>query len=101
MSEDAQAPVEEQMPRKQSDTPATDGQDSGAGAFESSFARLEEIVAEMERGELPLEDLLGRFEEGVGLVRSCQKFLEQAQLRVAQYVEQKDGQWVLKNLDQH
>lgn len=87
------------MPQKKSDKAAAGGQESGAPAFESSFARLEEIVAEMERGELPLEDLLGRFEEGVGLVRNCQKFLEQAQLRVSQYVEQKDGQWILKNLD--
>jgi exodeoxyribonuclease VII small subunit len=96
---DAQAAPEEEMPQKKSDKPAAGAEASGAPAFESSFARLEEIVAEMERGELPLEDLLGRFEEGVGLVRNCQKFLEQAQLRVAQFVEQKDGQWILKNLD--
>ena len=82
-------------------TAAEGGQESGAKAFEESFARLEEIVTEMEKGELPLEELLGRFEEGVGLVRNCRSFLEQAQLRVAQYVENKDGQWVLKDPDQH
>lgn len=92
--------TEEEMPGKDGDAVSPQAE-SGAGAFEASFARLEEIVAEMERGELPLEELLGRFEEGVGLVRNCQKFLEQAQLRVSQYVENKDGQWVLKDPDQH
>lgn len=96
---DNPAEVEEKMAGKQKDAAA--GSESGAGEFEASFARLEEIVAEMEKGELPLEDLLKKFEEGVGLVRNCQKFLEQAQLRVSQYVENNDGQWVLKETDQH
>jgi len=65
--------------------------------FEDAFARLEALVAEMERGDLPLEGLLAKFEEGVGLVRSCNAFLRQAQLRVEQFVEVKDGQWVLKD----
>lgn len=68
--------------------------------FEDAFKRLETLVDEMERGELPLEDLLARFEEGVKLVRHCQAFLKQAQLRVEQYVEQKNGHWVLKELDE-
>jgi exodeoxyribonuclease VII small subunit len=69
----------------------------GAPRFEEAYGRLEQLVGEMERGDLPLEDLLARFEEGVKLVRHCQAFLKQAQLRVEQYVEQKDGQWVLKD----
>ncbi len=64
--------------------------------FEDAFARLEALVGEMERGELPLEQMLDRFEEGVRLVRQCNEFLGQAQLRVERYVEQKDGHWVLK-----
>jgi exodeoxyribonuclease VII small subunit len=68
--------------------------------FEEAYARLEELVEEMERGELPLEDLLCRFEEGVKLVRFCQSFLQQAQLRVERFVEQKNGHWVLKELSE-
>ena len=67
--------------------------------FEEAFARLEALVGEMERGELPLEQMLDRFEEGVRLVRHCNQFLGQAQLRVEKYVEQKDGHWVLKELE--
>lgn len=66
--------------------------------FEDAFARLEALVAEMERGDLPLEGLLAKFEEGVGLVKNCHAFLRQAQLRVEQFVEIKDGQWVLKDV---
>ncbi len=79
------------------------GEDTAAQApdarFEESYARLEGLVAEMERGELPLETMLERFEEGVGLIRHCNAFLKQAQLRVEQFVEFKDGQWVLKDLN--
>jgi exodeoxyribonuclease VII small subunit len=67
--------------------------------FEESYRRLEELVAEMERGDLPLEELLTRFEEGVQLVKHCRGFLKQAQLRVEQYIEQRDGHWVLKDLE--
>jgi len=67
--------------------------------FEDAFNRLEALVNEMERGDQPLEELLDKFEEGVKLVRHCQEFLKQAQLRVEQYVEQKDGHWVLKELE--
>ena len=67
--------------------------------FEEAFGRLEALVGEMERGELPLEQMLARFEEGVKLVRYCNEFLGQAQLRVERFVEQKDGHWVLKELE--
>ena len=46
-----------------------------------------------------LEEMLARFEEGVALVRRCNAFLKQAQARVEQYVEHKDGHWVLRELD--
>jgi exodeoxyribonuclease VII small subunit len=70
-----------------------------APRFEEAYARLEQLVGEMERGDLPLEDLLKRFEEGVELVKHCRGFLKQAQLRVEQYIEQREGHWVLKELE--
>lgn len=66
--------------------------------FEEAYSRLESLVGEMERGELPLESMLQRFEEGVGLIRHCNAYLQQAQLRVEQFVEFRDGQWVLKEV---
>lgn len=86
------------MPKSAASDPAGPEPAAGASRFEDSYSRLEALVAEMERGELPLETMLERFEEGVGLIRGCNAFLKQAQLRVEQFVEYKDGQWVLKEL---
>jgi exodeoxyribonuclease VII small subunit len=50
--------------------------------FEESLQRLEGIVKEMERGDLPLEQSLKLFEEGVSLSALCRKELEAAEGRV-------------------
>ena len=43
---------------------------------------LEDLVGRMEAGEMTLEESLAAYERGVGLYRSCQAALEQAELRV-------------------
>lgn len=50
--------------------------------FEKKLTRLEEIVAKMEAGDLPLEDSLKFFEEGVKLSQDCNKQLAQAEQKV-------------------
>ncbi len=50
--------------------------------FETSLASLEQIVAQLESGDLPLERALELFEEGVGLARNCQSQLEDAERKV-------------------
>ncbi len=51
--------------------------------FEEKLVKLTEIVNKLEAGnELPLEDSLKLFEEGVGLVSSCREMLENAEQRV-------------------
>ncbi|MDB5987014.1 MAG: xseB [Nevskia sp.] len=50
--------------------------------FESSLKELDEIVARMERGDLPLEESLRLFERGVALTRECREALATAELRV-------------------
>jgi exodeoxyribonuclease VII small subunit len=50
--------------------------------FEDALQRLEEIVDRLETGELPLEDSLKVFEEGVALARRCSKYLEEAEKRI-------------------
>ena len=46
--------------------------------FEASMARLEEIVALLERGEAPLEQAMALFEEGAKLLRECTAQLDKA-----------------------
>ncbi len=50
--------------------------------FESALERLEQIVEEMEGDRLPLEELLGRYEEGTTLVKVCQERLQTAEKRI-------------------
>lgn len=58
--------------------------------FESSLGRLEEIVRQMEQGDLSLEQSLKVFEEGVKLTRTCQTALQEAQQRVEILVKEDD-----------
>lgn len=58
--------------------------------FEASLKELEEIVARMERGDLPLEESLKLFERGVALTRECRSSLDSAELRVRNLL-QPDG----------
>ena len=51
-------------------------------SFESSLSSLEQIVTQLESGDLPLERALELFEEGVGLARRCQSQLEDAERKV-------------------
>ncbi|PYN77175.1 MAG: exodeoxyribonuclease VII small subunit [Candidatus Rokuibacteriota bacterium] len=50
--------------------------------FEDCLARLEQIVSRLEGGNLPLEESLTIFEEGIGLARSCARYLEEAEKRI-------------------
>ena len=59
--------------------------------FEEALARLEAIVAELERGELPLDDSMRIFEEGIKLSKVCLKMLDDAERRVEVLVKDKDG----------
>jgi len=50
--------------------------------FESSIKKLEAIVEKLEEGDLDLDTSLKSFEEGVALVKECQKIISEAELKV-------------------
>lgn len=50
--------------------------------FEKSLGELEEIVRQLEKGELSLEESLAQFEKGIGLARQCQEVLNQAEQKI-------------------
>lgn len=68
--------------------------------FEAALARLEEIVQELEKGDLPLEQSLKFFEEGIKLSRICNKRLEEAERRVEVLLKDKDGNMVAKPFEE-
>jgi exodeoxyribonuclease VII small subunit len=65
-------------------------------SFEQAIQRLEQIVADMERAELPLEDVLKKYEEGTRLVRFCSQKLEEAEKKIELLTEKADGSATLK-----
>jgi len=50
--------------------------------FEKSMTELEEIVTQLEKGELPLDDSLKQFEKGIVLARKCQEILQHAEQKI-------------------
>jgi exodeoxyribonuclease VII small subunit len=64
--------------------------------FEDAMKRLEEIVGDLEGGELPLEDSLKVFEEGMKLLTFCSDKLDEVEKRVDLLVKESDGRYVKK-----
>lgn len=50
--------------------------------FEQSITELEEIVRQLEKGELTLEESLKQFEKGISIARRCQNALNQAEQKI-------------------
>lgn len=51
-------------------------------SFEESLAELEQLVSQLEQGDISLEESLKAFERGVNLTRSCQAALQEAEQKV-------------------
>jgi exodeoxyribonuclease VII small subunit len=60
-------------------------------SFEESLKQLEAIISKLERGDLPLEDSVRLFEEGIQLSEACKTELENAEGKVQMLLKQKDG----------
>lgn len=67
-------------------------------SFEQAIAELENIVDEMEKGDLPLQTALEKFERGVGLAKHGQATLQAAEQKV-QILTQKNGTQSLASLE--
>ena len=59
--------------------------------FEESLKKLEAIVEQLEKGDLPLEESLKLFEQGVDLSAVCKKELDEAEGKVQTLIKQRDG----------
>jgi exodeoxyribonuclease VII small subunit len=59
--------------------------------FEQQLGRLEEIVAALEKGDVPLAESLALFEEGTKLIAGCSRQLDQAEQQVVKLMKGPDG----------
>ena len=62
-------------------------------SFEAALQRLEAVLDSLEHGDLPLEEALGAFEEGVGLVRFCHQKLDEVEKRVELLLKDETGRF--------
>jgi exodeoxyribonuclease VII small subunit len=60
-------------------------------SFETALGKLESIVESMESGDVPLAELLAKFEEGNKLLKLCELRLKDAELKIEQLKKQKDS----------
>jgi exodeoxyribonuclease VII small subunit len=67
--------------------------------FESALEDLEQVVEQLESGELSLEDALAAFERGVGLVKYCNEKLNEVEKKIELLVKDKEGKLQLKRFD--
>ena len=63
--------------------------------FEKAMSQLEQLVDDMEQGELPLEEALKHFEKGISLAADCQQALNKAEQKVSLLIE-KNGKLLEK-----
>lgn len=67
-------------------------------SFEEQMEALEEIVEELEKGELSLEDSVSKFEEGIKISKQCNKTLEEAEKKITILVNQ-EGEMKEENFE--
>ena len=66
--------------------------------FEGALEELEQVVEQLESGDLVLDDSLAAFEKGVGLVKFCNQKLNEVEKKVELLVKDKEGKIQLKTL---
>jgi exodeoxyribonuclease VII small subunit len=69
-------------------------------SFEASLEALEQIVRELESGDLPLEKSLALFEDGIRLSRQCQERLNQAERRIEVLLRDNQGRPVVSAFEE-
>ena len=68
--------------------------------FEEALKKLEKIVDGLEEGNIPLDEALDKYEEGIKLSRFCAKKLEDAKKKVEILLKSEDGSVELKPFDE-
>jgi exodeoxyribonuclease VII small subunit len=68
-------------------------------SFEAALGQLESIVEAMESGDVPLAELLAKFEAGSRLLKICETRLKEAELKIEQLKKQKDGAVTFEKFD--
>jgi exodeoxyribonuclease VII small subunit len=82
------------MPEKQRSKKSN----GGALSFEEALAKFEKIIEQLEKEDVPLDDALRLFEQGIGLIRTCDAHLKKAKGKVTELLKGEKGDYVEKVL---
>lgn len=69
--------------------------------FEESLAELEGIVQRLERGDVPLEEALSAFQEGMVLSKQCQDTLDRAEKTLTKVMTENDQEMIFEGSEEH
>lgn len=81
------------------DKKAKNPEDKTPKSFETHLNELETIVGELERGDLPLEESIQKYQSGIERLKECHKILEEAQKKVDLLTRDARGTLSLKPLE--
>lgn len=68
--------------------------------FEKALEKLEEIVGELEAGDIPLDASMKKYEEGIKLARLCQEKLDKAKAKIETLLKEDDGEFRKKQFNE-
>jgi len=66
-------------------------------SFEQAFSKLEEMVEQLEDGDIPLAEMVDAYEKGTTLLRQCHQRLAEAETRIEQ-IRQEDGKLLVETM---
>ena len=61
-------------------------------SFEQAIDKLEDLIEQIESGEVGLEQAIAQYEQGQALIKRCRGILDKAERRIAELTEDADGQ---------
>ena len=67
--------------------------------YEESMKELEQVVKDLESGELTLDESIKKFEKGMKLSKYCSSLLEDAEKKITVLIEKEDGEVVMEPLE--
>ena len=68
-------------------------------SFEELMEELEQTIAQLEAGELPLEESLAKYEKGIAAFRQCREILDQAEKRIQLLLKDEKGELQVKDFE--
>jgi len=68
-------------------------------SYEEAMEKLEDILSKMDRGEVPLDESMKNFEEGMKLIKHCEDIINSYERRITKIVGEKNGEIIEEDIE--